>query len=150
MIDQAGCRHVPHVQGIMVGQELLIHNSGTTGHNVKMTSRLNGTFNLNMPEFSSPQTKVFKKDEIGTMALKCDVHPWMSAYVHVLSHPSRAVTQEDATFQLKWQPPGEYELSVWHEFSKFTPDAPSKPVKVEAGKDAEIAFTYRPPAAKGD
>jgi hypothetical protein len=80
--------------------------------------------------------------------VKCDVHPWMNAYIHVLDHPYFAVTQQDGTFEIKGLPPGDYEVSVWHEFPKFTPDKASVPVKVEAGKAAEVTFTYAPPAPK--
>jgi len=47
--------------------------------------------------------------------VKCDVHPWMTAYVGVLPHPYFATTGEDGTFAIKNLPPGKYTLEAWHE-----------------------------------
>jgi len=47
--------------------------------------------------------------------LKCDVHPWMNAYVGVLDHPYFAVTGTDGKFDLRTLPPGTYTIEAWHE-----------------------------------
>ena len=36
--------------------------------------------------------------------VKCDVHPWMSAYVGVFSHPFFAVTGDDGKFTIAGLP----------------------------------------------
>ncbi len=46
--------------------------------------------------------------------VKCDVHPWMNAYVAVMSHPYFAVTGEDGKFSID-MPEGTYEIEAWHE-----------------------------------
>lgn len=146
-IDQIGCVYVPHVQGIVAGQEMLIINGDATLHNVKMSSQENGAFNDAMANKGGKLTKKFNKPEMG-IPIKCDVHSWMATYVHVMPHPFFAVTQADGTFEIKGLPAGEYEVSTWHEFNKFTPDQKSYKVKIEDGKAAEVKVTYAPPAAK--
>ncbi len=47
--------------------------------------------------------------------VKCNVHPWMRAYIGVVSHPFFAVTGDDGTFTIKGLPPGTYTLEAWHE-----------------------------------
>ena len=47
--------------------------------------------------------------------VKCNIHPWMKAYVGVVSHPYFAVTGDDGSFELKDLPPGDYTIQVWHE-----------------------------------
>ena len=48
--------------------------------------------------------------------IKCDVHPWMKAWVMVADHPYFAVTDENGNFEINnVLPPGEYELGFWHE-----------------------------------
>ena len=47
--------------------------------------------------------------------VRCDVHPWMRAYLGVLDHPYFAVTPSDGSFRLANVPAGEYTLTVWHE-----------------------------------
>lgn len=143
-IDQHGCMYVPHVMGMVAG-DLEIHNSDNTLHNVKVDSANNGSFNEGMPTADMKMVKPFRKPEMG-IKFACNVHPWMNAYLHVFEHPFFAVTQQDGTVTLKGLPAGEYEISVWHEFPKFTPTEKSVTVKVEEGAEATATFTYRPPA----
>ena len=48
-LDQVGCKYIPHVTGIMEGQELLIKNSDKTLHNIHSMSKVNSAFNFAMP-----------------------------------------------------------------------------------------------------
>ena len=41
-------------------------------------------------------------------------------------------------------PPGEYELSTWHEFKLFAPDKDVIKVTVTEGGDAKVEVTYAP------
>lgn len=142
-IDQVGCLYVPHVSGAVVNQELQILNSDNTLHNVKMNSANNGSFNEGMPVKGMVINKKLAKPEIG-IPFKCDVHPWMGAYLHVVEHPFFAVTGQDGTFEIKGLPAGEYEISVWHEFDKFGPDQAILSVSVDQGQAQDITFTYSP------
>jgi hypothetical protein len=47
--------------------------------------------------------------------VKCNIHPWMRAYIGVVSHPFFAVTGDDGTFKIKGLPPGKYTVEAWHE-----------------------------------
>ena len=49
------------------------------------------------------------------VVVRCDVHPWMRAYLGVLDHPYFAVTPSDGSFRLGDVPAGDYTLAVWHE-----------------------------------
>ncbi|MBI1336907.1 MAG: hypothetical protein GC164_08090 [Phycisphaera sp.] len=145
-VDQQGCVYVPHVVGVVTDREFKILNGDSTLHNVNFKSNDNGTMNEGMPVKGMEITKKFSKEEIGgTATLKCDVHPWMQAYLQVVSHPYFAVTQEDGTFTIKGLPPGDYEVSVWHELKVFKPDQNAVKVTVEEGKAAEVNFVFSPP-----
>ncbi|MGH2569054.1 MAG: carboxypeptidase regulatory-like domain-containing protein [Bacteroidota bacterium] len=113
VFDQAGCIYKPHVLGIVVGQELEVLNSDPTLHNVHSLSKLNTQFNQAMPMKGMKLTKKFEKVE--NFKVKCEVHPWMGAYIGVFSHPFFAVTDDDGNFTLKGLPAGEYTLETWHE-----------------------------------
>ncbi len=148
VIDQRGCMYVPHVQAVMVGQELEIRSSDPTLHNIKMGSKKNGNFNISIPGGGAPKKQIFKNEEIGTLNFKCDVHPWMAAKIHVLKHPFYAITQKNGTFEIKGLPPGDYEVSVKHEFDKFKPKEKTMKVSVKEGETEDLTFTYKPPARK--
>jgi hypothetical protein len=143
-MDQHDCIYIPHVMGMVVG-EIEIHNSDNTLHNVKMDSSNNGSFNEGMPTAGMVLKKSFNRPELG-IKFACNVHPWMNAYLHVFEHPFFAVTQQDGTITLNGLPAGEYEISVRHEFDRFTPVEKSVTVKIEEGAEATAEFTYRPPA----
>jgi len=49
------------------------------------------------------------------VALRCDVHPWIRAWLAVLDHPFFARTTSGGTFRLAGLPAGEYMLAAWHE-----------------------------------
>ncbi len=148
VLDQVGCVYIPHVLGVVAGQPIKVLNSDATLHNVNMNSKHNGGFNEGMPVKGMELEKTFKTPEMA-IVLKCDVHPWMASYVQVMSHPFFAVTQEDGSFSITGLPPGEYEVSVWHEFERFKPVAAMQRVTVETGKTSEpLHFIYRPPDAK--
>jgi plastocyanin len=142
VLDQAGCVYTPHVVAVMVGQTLEIRNSDATLHNVMTMPRENPPFNIGMPVQGGKLERTFAKPEF-KMNFKCFMHPWMSAYVHVLPHPFFAVSGADGRFTIKGLPPGEYEISVLHETSMFEATPASATVKLAAGQSKPLDFTFR-------
>jgi hypothetical protein len=112
--DQHYCTYHPHIFGIMTKQELVIINSDTTLHNVHAAPVNSAEFNVGMPTPGMRITKKFTKPEI-MVHIKCEVHPWMSAYAGVLDHPYFAVAGKGGTFELPKLPAGTYTLAAWHE-----------------------------------
>lgn len=141
VLDQVGCVYTPHVTALMVGQTLEIRNSDDTLHNVMCNPRKNKPFNDAMGSKGGKLEKTFPIAEM-KVDLRCVLHPWMVAYAHVMEHPYFAVTQEDGTFTIDGLPPGEYEVSVVHEASRFAAEPATLPVKVAAGAVAKLEFAY--------
>ena len=78
--------------------------------------------------------------------VKCNVHPWMSAWVGVFDHPYHTVTGDDGRYELdtKGLPDGDYEVMFWHEKYKDS-DKPQK-VTIKKGKaTAEVDYAFVPP-----
>jgi len=113
-IDQNGCVYKPHVMGIMVGQTYKILNSDGVLHNIHTLPKINVPFNKGMPPTLKEATTVFDKPE-EVFHIKCDVHPWMSAYIAVFTHPFFAATGTDGKFTISGLDPGTYEITAWHE-----------------------------------
>jgi plastocyanin len=113
-LDQNGCMYVPHVMGIMVGQQYKILNSDGVLHNIHTLPKINAQFNKGMPPTLKEATTVFEKPE-EVFHIKCDVHPWMSAYMAVFNHPFFSVTGPDGKFTISGLDPGTYQITAWHE-----------------------------------
>lgn len=114
VVENKGCVYVPHVSGVMAGQEIQFLNQDPTLHNIHSYPKNSKAFNLGLPLVGMKQTKKFDSPEV-MVPLKCDVHPWMQGYVGVLAHPYFQVSSADGTFELKNLPPGEYVVEAWHE-----------------------------------
>ncbi len=114
VLDQDGCRFVPHVLGIQANQKLRITNSDPTQHNIHPTPRNNTEWNYSQPNGAPPMFKSFARAEV-LIPVKCNQHPWMRAYIGVLPHPFYAVSKPDGSFEIKDVPPGTYTLVAWHE-----------------------------------
>jgi len=141
VIDQTNCVYVPHVVAVMTGQPVEIRNSDETLHNVMAQPRQNPSFNEGMPGSGKKLTKVFNKPELG-VDLRCFMHPWMVGYVHVLDHPYFSVTSTNGAFEIKNLPPGTYEVSVKHEWSRLEPTTVQQTVTVGESDAKPIEFSY--------
>ena len=115
VMDQVGCEYVPYVLGAQSGQKIVVKNSDPVLHNVHPTPRVKGN-----PEFNKAQLPRGKDLDFtysnaeSFLRFKCDVHPWMFAYVNIVDHPYFAVTGEDGSFTIKDVPAGEYEIVAVH------------------------------------
>ena len=114
VLDQKGCKYEPHVMGIMVGQPYRILNSDGVLHNIHTLPKVNASFNKGMPPTLKETSTAFDKPE-AVFHIKCDVHPWMSAYIAVFTHPFFSVTSTDGKFTISGLDAGTYEITAWHE-----------------------------------
>ena len=143
VIDQNGCQYKPHVMGIMVGQPYKILNSDGILHNIHTLSTINPTFNKGMTATIKEVTTTFSKPE-AIFHIKCDVHPWMSAYLGVFTNPFFSVTGTDGKFTISGLDPGTYEITAWHE--RLGTQTAS--VTVGANETKTQDFKFAVPAAK--
>lgn len=136
-IDQTGCLYQPHVTGAQVQEAITFINSDALLHNVHGSPGQSSPWNFGMGVQGSRRTIKVAKPEV-MIELRCDVHPWMRAYLGVLDHPYFAVTGADGRFTLPDVPPGEYTVASWHE--RFgTREAR---VTLGARETKDLTFTY--------
>jgi len=139
VIDQVGCTYVPHVTGVMAGQNFTVKTSDKTTHNVKATPQRQSGFNLMQPEGKSDSVS-FKQKE-AAIKLQCDVHSWMSAYVFCLDHPFYATSsREGGTFEIKGLLPGTYTIKAWHEAHAKDKGGKEYTVEIKDGQTAELTI----------
>lgn len=136
-LNQEGCRYIPHVMGIRVGQTLNIINSDATLHNIHAIPEVNAEFNMGQPMQGMEFERTFDQPEV-MVPMRCDVHGWMNSYIGVLDHPFFAVTGEDGMFDISTLPPGDYVIEAWHEAL----GTQTQNVTVTTGGTAEVSFTF--------
>ena len=139
LLDQKGCMYQPHVQGVRMGQSLTVKTSDPTAHNVHGYGKVNRSFNRSQPAGAADIVIPLRRAEAGPpMKVKCDIHPWMNAYVAVVDHPYYAVTGPDGSFKLANLAPGTYTIEVWHE--KY--DVQEQTITIADNEAKTLEFTY--------
>ncbi|GBC99637.1 hypothetical protein HRbin17_02166 [bacterium HR17] len=136
-VDQIGCLFVPHVAAAQVGQPVAFRNSDPLLHNIRANSKQGQSFNIAQPVKGMKQVRKFTKPEIG-IQLRCDVHWWMTGYLHILPHPFFAITGNDGSFVIKSVPAGTYTVAAWHE--KLGEQRKKVTVKPNATVQVEFVF----------
>ena len=147
-IEQKACTYEPRVLGVVAGQKLAIKNSDETLHNVHTYRGATTLFNMAQPNGMGAIKKKMKAPKTGEPAeikFKCDVHPWMTAFVGVHNNGLQAVTGKDGAFEIKDVPVGKYTVEAWHEVYGL------KKVEVEVKADAPATaeFSYDGTENKG-
>lgn len=108
-MDQKNLRFTPHVLAITVGSQVTFLNSDTVNHNVFGVGA--DMFDLGTWPPGRRRTKTFTRP--GEVAILCNVHPEMSAYILVLKHPYFAQPDALGRYKIAGVPPGTYTLVIY-------------------------------------
>ena len=138
VLDQKGCLYVPQILAIQTGQKLIVKNSDNCIHNVHAMPAVAGNPESNQVQmaggadldFAFAQPEMFLK-------FKCDVHPWMFAWVSVFDSPYFCISDKDGKFVIKNVPPGKYTVEAAHR--KLGTQVQAVEVK---DSDATVNFTF--------
>jgi len=138
VIDQKGCEYAPYVAACQTGQKILVRNSDPILHNVHVTPEVKGNPEENQAQLAHAPDLTFEfKQPEGFIRFKCDVHPWMFAYVSAFDNPWFDVSKEDGTYRIHNVPTGEYTIEAAHR------KAGTQNQKVTVNdKDVEVNFTF--------
>ena len=136
-LTQAGCLYEPHVLGIVVAQPLQVVTSDPTTHNIHVMPKESRSWNVTQQPGSPPITSKFSHPEI-MIPVRCNIHPWMEAYIGVVSNPYYAVTGDDGSFEIRGVPAGDYTLDVW----TATFGTQERQATVRPGEKASVDFTF--------
>jgi plastocyanin len=139
-MDQKGCKYVPHVLAVNVGQHMTVVNSDKTAHNIHpQPSPMGGNAQWNKSQIAgSPAIDIAWTNQEVAIPVKCNIHPWMRAYIAVVKGPF-GLSNDSGSFKLDNVPPGTYTLTAWHE----TFGTQTQTVTVAAGKPATADFSFK-------
>jgi len=134
-LEQKGCQYLPHVVAVDAGQHIKILNSDQTSHNIYPQAAKNSPWNKSQLAGAQPLDVTWANEEV--IPVKCNVHPWMRAYIVVVKGPY-GVSDDSGSFKLDL-PPGNYTLTAWHE----TYGTQTQNVTVASGKPTAVSFTFK-------
>lgn len=137
-IRQRNETFTPRVVAVTVGSEVDFPNDDSFYHNVFSLSRAR-TFNLG--RYPRGHTRRVRFDRPGVVKVFCEIHSHMSASVMVFDHPWFAMPDETGRFALDAVPPGDQQVTAWHERLGDT----TVRLRVEPGRAAETDFVLPVP-----
>ena len=140
IINQKSCMYSPAIVAVQTGQKIIVKNSDAVIHNVHVQPAAEGNAESNDSQVpgGADLTFSFSAPE-NFLRFKCDVHPWMFAWVTVVDSRYFAVTGSDGTFKIADVKPGHYTIRVLHR--KLAPTGVDKEIEVSDTQPAKVDFT---------
>jgi plastocyanin len=137
VIDQRDKQFVPYVTAVQVGTSVIFPNTDNIRHEVYSFSPAK---KFELPLYAGVPAEPVTFDKEGFVALGCNIHDWMIAYVAVLPTPYFQVTGKDGRAILKDLPAGPYSIEVWQPSLKGLPENFAQHVDLAEGSK-ELLFT---------
>lgn len=134
VVDQIDKEFVEHVTPVQSGTAVTFPNSDNIRHHVYSFSPTK-TFEIPLYKGMPAEPVVF--DKAGIVALGCNIHDWMSAYVYVVDTPFFITTDEGGVAKLDI-PAGSYEIRVWHPKLEDPDSAISKRVDLPQDQSTDL------------
>jgi hypothetical protein len=110
LVQSGQCYH-PRVVAIAAGSQLVIQNQDAVWHGPFSVTPAHG---FDLGKLAPGHADTLSFDSTGVVAVRCDIHPKMSAFVVVT--PNHAFTQPDSSgdWRLPELPAGHYVVHVWN------------------------------------
>jgi hypothetical protein len=142
VMDQVGCRYVPHVIALMRGGSVEFRNSDGTMHNIHTLPAAEGSQPIDISQGAKgpPQVKQFNYPEV-MLPVRCNNHPWMNAFINVSATPFFAITGADGHYSISGLPAGTYTLAAVHE--KMGEQTMSVTVEPKGTSQADFNFSAK-------
>ena len=138
-IRQKDENFIPRVVAVPIGSEV---GSRTTTRSTTTCSRCRERRRSTSDAFHAASPSRCGSTKPGVVKVFCEIHSHMSATIMVFDHPWFAMVGEDGRFELPHVPPGEREITAWHERLGDR----TVPVRVESGRATEADFVLPVPA----
>lgn len=175
ILRQPHCAFIPHCMFLFsryhpdrqnprqlqpTGQVFTIINDAAISHNVNyMGGARNKGQNLLFAAKSPPSKFDDLVPEMKVVTIRCNIHPWMNAYMRVVDTPYYAITLSDTldgkdkvskddpkfgTYEIKDPPAGKVRIIAWHEAGGYLNEGGAKGevIELKAGgttrKDFEL------------
>ena len=110
-IEQRDREFIPYVSIVQTGTMIEFPNRDPVKHHVYSFSPAK-LFEIKL--YAGKPVKPVVFDKSGEVALGCNIHDWMEAYVLVVNSPYFAKTGKNGKALIAQLPAGRYKLRLWH------------------------------------
>lgn len=137
-LTQKSLKFTPYVLAVPQGATVNFPNQDRVNHHVYSFSKVQP---FQFPLYGQGKTRTMKFDHAGTVAVACNIHDSMSAYIRVVDTPYFAMTDTSGRVTLKGVPDAAGTLVVWQPLM----DAPEHAVSraLNAGKSPAQTFVVK-------
>jgi hypothetical protein len=141
-IEQRNMQFNPFVSVVPVGATVSFPNFDATRHHVYSFSPAK-RFELKL--FARDQSRSIRFDKAGIIAIGCNIHDQMSAFVYVVASPWAQRTERGAA-TFREAPSGQAKITVWHPYLRAPSLTVSRMLPPGGGKRVEtFTIKLRPP-----
>lgn len=138
VMDQWGKQFIPYVLAVQVGTYVQFPNRDNIRHHVYSFSPAK-RFELKLYAAGASQPVLF--DTPGVVALGCNIHDWMQAYIYVLETPYFATSDAQGHARVESLPAGAYRAEVWHPHLRGAAADFAQTATLTDAKPGELRFT---------
>jgi len=135
----------PFVLIVPVGASVSFPNLDNVRHHVYSFSP---THQFELKLYGRDETRSVKFDKAGTVALGCNIHDKMAAFIKVVDTPYAAKTDANGNLVIHGLPPGQATLHLWRPYMKAPNNEITKVIASPA--DGQVSETFaveiHPPA----
>ncbi len=120
VIDQKDKEFAPYMTALSVGSSAVFPNNDKIRHQVYSFSEAK---KFEIPLYKNAPEQPIDFDKTGVVALACNIHDWMKAYIFVSPSSLYAITDANGKTKIDNLPNGKLEVQVWHPRLKGKPES---------------------------
>ncbi len=137
VMTQRDIQFTPFVLPVVSGTTVTFPNEDKVRHHVYSFSKVK-RFELEL--YSQEEEKSIMFDAPGVVALGCNIHDNMLAFIYVAKSKLFAKTDDQGIANLKDIPPGTYEAYVWH--PRLSGKEEETVQQITVGEDGDSIFSF--------
>jgi len=136
VIDQVDKEFIPYVTVVQRGSAINFPNNDEIRHQVYSFSK---SKQFELPLYSGNPSSPVIFDKNGVVAMACNIHDWMKAYIYVVDTNKFTISDKAGQAVLTNLAKGEYEVVVWHPKARESKQLNAQHINIS--DDQEIVFT---------
>jgi len=138
-VDQVDKEFIPYVTVVQRGSDITFPNNDNIRHQVYSFSP---SKQFELPLYSGNAIRPVTFDNNGAVAMACNIHDWMKAYVYVVDTDKFVISNGEGEGVITDLTNGEYEVLLWHPKLKTSVEATAQQIVVN-NKNQQLSFTVK-------